>query len=101
MRIGPDQCRVTARDPVRPHQAKLIFDPQIAPFGVVQSRHRVGAVAHIAQRGIEQSLPAIGSHEQVQPRIDRGCAIRDGAAGDLSMTVPVADDQPFKPHPLF
>ena len=100
--IGRAQLRrVAAFDLRLAHQAELVLDAQVAPDGVVEPRLRNLARAHVAHQAVEQTLPAVGRHIEVQPGVERGGAIGDGAAGNLAMAVPVAHDQPFKPHASF
>ena len=100
--IGRAQLRrVAAFDLRLAHQAELVLDAQVAPDGVVEPRLRNLARAHVAHQAVEQTLPAVGRHIEVQPGVERGGAIGDGATGNLAMAVPVAHDQPFKPHAPF
>ncbi len=80
-------------------QARLDLDPQDPAHGVVQARRRDLAAAHLRQGVGVEALPAVGGHEHVDTRVERGRAVLVRAAWNLAVRVPVADDEAFKAHP--
>ena len=80
-------------------QAKPRLHAQDAANRIVDPRHRDRTGLGGGERAVEQALPAVGRHRHVEPGVEGRGAAGGGAAGDLGMAVPVADDEAVKPHP--
>ena len=93
--VGPGRGRALVE------QMRAQLDPEDAPHRIVQAADRDFARLRLRQRACVEALPAVGRHEHVEPGVDRGGAAGDGAAVDLAVGVPVADDQAVEMHVVF
>src|SRR5271166_6195729 len=87
-----------ARDPRcrrggRAEQSGQRFDTQNACDRIVDARLRNRSGAHLRKRVLIERLPTIGSHQHVDAREYRGRTAIFGAAGDLFVRIPIANDE--------
>src|SRR2546427_2117492 len=68
---------------------------------VIEPRLRDLAAFHLRHETLVQRLPVVGNHEHVDTGIERLRAAKIRAAGNLSMPVPVADDEAVESHSPF
>ena len=81
-------------------QVHAELHPQDAADRVVQPCHRDRAGPHVRQGAFVQPLPAVRRHCHVQPGSEGCRTVGIGAAADLAVAIPVADDEAPEVHPL-
>ena len=99
-RFARQRQMVGASDLVRrePVLARAVEEPDLGfhakdpPDRVIEPALWQLAGAGVAQQAVVEALPAVGRHVHVEPGVERRRAIGDGAARDLAVRVPVADD---------
>ena len=79
-------------------QSEAQLEPQYPPDGFVQPRYRDRPVLHLSDEILEQRLPVVGHHVDVEPGEQRLRAVGNGATIDLAVRVPVAHHDALETH---
>ena len=96
---GSEAVELAVHRAVGLEQPGLDLDPQDAADGVVQAGKRDLARAGLGQGVGVEALPAVRGHEHVEAGVEGLRAAHVGAALDLLVAVPVADQEAGEAHP--